>query len=320
MVPKWISEKEKNISSRVRTALVGAHRDTRLYLGGACNCWAGVELLCGMGSRLLFRAAVLGMAVLAWGAGSVWACSCLPVPSVQDEFARSEVVVHVRLERTVGAKTDAELFAQPAAHHKAMMRVERVFKGDLTAGQPIEIAQGHGSFCGYFFSEEHKGQEYLLYLDASNPETKVFRGPMCGRSGPVSNATADLKYLERRAKLEGKTMLAGVIHNIPAKATGKRGVTVTVRGGDRTYTTRTGEDGYFEVIDLRPGGYSVGVPKTFDYFYFAPLAQRQPRELRQAGARRRSGGRKAGEADANGDISRLIGSGPGDLLGERGLG
>ena len=47
-------------------------------------------------------------------------------------------------------------------------------------------------------------------------------------------------------------------------------MTITVRGGDRTYTTRTGEDGYFEVIDLRPGRYSVGVPGTFDHFYFAP--------------------------------------------------
>ena len=219
---------------------------------------------------MLFRGAMLGLVVMAFGVGSAWACSCAADPTAQVEFGRSAVVVRVRLERTVGAKTDAELFAAPEAMHRAVMRVESVYKGDsLIAGRSIEVAQGHGSFCGWFFSEEDLGREFLLYMDAANTETKVFHGPICGRSRNISQAAIDLNYLERRAELDGKTVLAGVVKDARAEFRGKQGVTVTVRGGGRTFTKGTGKDGYFEIKGLRPGRYTVSVPEGF-YFTASP--------------------------------------------------
>ena len=149
------------------------------------------------------------------------------------------------------------------------MRVEKVFKGGLVEGQTIDVAQGDEAACFSVFSEENRSQEFLLYMNDADADTKLYMVSICGRSRRISGATADLKYLERRAELAGKTMIAGVAHG-----TGGRGVTVTVRGGGRTYRRKTDKDGYFEIVEPRPGQYTLSVAGKMRYVYVAPSGPR----------------------------------------------
>lgn len=115
------------------------------------------------------------------------ACSCAELPSVEEEFERSQAVfsgkvVDVREKQSLkGYITKSVLF-----------EVTNIWKGVKQSQIIITTGQGGGD-CGFDFKE---GQEYLVYANESTMYgEKSLVSVICDRSNELSSSQEDLKIL-----------------------------------------------------------------------------------------------------------------------------
>jgi len=200
-----------------------------------------------------------------------YGCSCGRTQTVLDAYESADVVVVARAvsqERKTKEETKEE--GQPGGvaasedlndwRHvlSTKMLVERVYKGGVKAGEEMVFAQGGGADCIYTFDKEDVGRAYLFYLKRIKGSDFWIAGT-CGRSRPVEGARDDLLYLNNLAKARGRTRISGTFECFTADAPDLAGLRVVVRGGGKTFETRTDEHGVYEIYDAPPGKYT---PKT----------------------------------------------------------
>ena len=192
------------------------------------------------------------------------ACSCGAKPTVLDSFERSDVVVVARavsVEKTEraappGRMSDGRNYVDGV--RSTTMLVERVYKGNVRAGDEMVFAQGGGADCVWTFNEKSVGARYLFYLTRLKGAGKLWLAFSCGRSNLVEHAHDDLLYLDKLGKVRGRTRLSGTIEfEDYGQNVSVAGRLVRVVGASKTYEARTDAHGVYELYDLPPGRYSV---------------------------------------------------------------
>jgi len=94
------------------------------------------------------------------------------------------------------------------------MRVERVCKGKVKAGEVLSFWQGMKADCLWGFTNENIGKSYLFYLgkptkalpyrtneeiEKSDAEAKYYVST-CGRSATIEKAASDITFLDNTVK------------------------------------------------------------------------------------------------------------------------
>ena len=140
--------------------------------------------------------------------------------------------------------------------------VERSYKG-LTA-KTADVLSVWNSDCGYRFQE---GVRYLVYAYPRSSTGKLTTG-ICSRTRPLSEASEDLEYLNKKEKPSHGAGIEGMIEELDSKSQtlgSLEGIQVLVQGpaGNETIVTR--KDGRFQLWGLLPGTYRVtpALPKSF---------------------------------------------------------
>jgi len=215
------------------------------------------------------KSCFLAFMLLLASAGIASACSCLPSVRVDEEFARSKIVGVFKLAAVEKDEADPEKPFSGAARLK--FTTEKVFKGDIKAGDILPVAQAVLGDCGKYFDEREIGREYLFYAS-------YFKGGMwsisgCDRSAELRMAAADLLYLENMARVRGKTRISGTVtqvFGIAAEGDEERteflaNSPVVLRGNGKVIRLRTDKNGVYEVYGLAPGKYTITPVKMRGY-------------------------------------------------------
>ena len=206
-------------------------------------------------------------ALLLFMAQSAFACTCGPEPTLLESLEHSDEVVILRIVSVEKVENT------PNRHYvhgvkSTTMVVEKVFKGDLKAGEQITFVQGGGGDCISTFNEQWVGHQYLFYLTRPEKLAKdsllaTWKDPSlwvdytCGRSRSIEGAAADLLYLENVSKVKGKTRISGRLDARQNSGLDFAGQTVKITGSKKVYETKTNKNGVFEIYDLPPGKYAV---------------------------------------------------------------
>jgi len=140
--------------------------------------------------------------------------------------------------------------------------VERSYRGLTT--KTAEVLSGRNSDCGYRFQE---GVRYLVYAYAHSPTAKLTTS-ICTRTRPLSEASEDLEYLERKDDPSQGAGIEGMIEEVDSKGQSVgslEGIRVLVEGHAGRQTAATQKDGRFRLWGLLPGRYRVTplLPKSF---------------------------------------------------------
>ncbi|HEX8634307.1 MAG TPA: hypothetical protein VF703_09180 [Pyrinomonadaceae bacterium] len=202
-------------------------------------------------------------AVLCFGAREARACSCAPKQTTQVAYETADVVVVTRLVSVEKSVKTAPRERIPGGDKyvyvdkSARMLVERVFKGNLKAGDEMTFAQGGGADCIWTFSEKEIGEEFLFYLNSGEQNQAVWYGSECGRSSGLNRVADDLLYLNKLKRVRGKSRLSGTIRLNDAAALSVEGRSVRITGAGKTHEVRTDRNGVYEIYDLPAGQYRV---------------------------------------------------------------
>jgi hypothetical protein len=189
-------------------------------------------------------------------------CSCLAPPTVQDEFDRSENVLVANLK----GFEEIDRFADGEKIHRTyagILEVEKVYKGNLRVKGTIKIFSGGGGDCTAGFGKSDIGMSILFYMGGPRKVAKgaspLYSFSICSRSGSLKSVAADLKYLDNRSALAGKTRLSGAIaawgENISLPSVS--GLSVKISGSNFQQELKTDMDGSFEIWDIPPGDYEL---------------------------------------------------------------
>lgn len=189
-------------------------------------------------------------------------CSCLPPPTVLDQFVKSDNVVTASLK---GFEQIDRVIEGPNVYrsYAALLEVEKVYKGDLREKQTIKIFNGGGGDCTMGFASNQIDQTFLLYFGDPHPvgriSTVLYTVSLCSRSTSLKRASADLGYLDNRQAREGQTRLSGTItaHGDNISLPSVSGLAVSVVGPQFQTTLKTGQDGFFELWKIPAGAYKV---------------------------------------------------------------
>jgi hypothetical protein len=133
--------------------------------------------------------------------------------------------------------------------------VEKVFKGDVKAGDVVTLGQGGPGECIWAFEERMIGRRYLLYLGSREKSPKVWRVSVCSRSTSLDNAMDDLLYLNKLDEVRGKTRISGTVAFAGETKTGIGGRVVRIAGAKKVHEVKTDEKGFYEIYDLPAGAY-----------------------------------------------------------------
>ena len=206
----------------------------------------------------------LVLAVLLFCAPDASACSCGRERTVLDEYEWADVVVVVKAvavekaepEKTAppGRMSDGENYV--GGVKSTAVRVERVFKGNLKAGDEMTFGQGGGADCIWTFEEEDVGRRYLFYLKRFG-NSAVWIAGTCGRSRGAEYAGDDLLYLDKMDKVRGKTRISGTVYFAGETGESVAGRKIKIVGAGHTYEVKTDENGVYEIYDVPAGRYSV---------------------------------------------------------------
>ncbi|HNQ15986.1 MAG TPA: hypothetical protein PKM58_10500, partial [Pyrinomonadaceae bacterium] len=170
--------------------------------------------------RNLSIAAISLALTLTLSASIVFACSCLKPRPLLDEYEDSESVIIAKVVAVDKDPTDPNLKDGMLG---ARMVVDKVYKGPLKPNEEIAFAQGGGADCIWTYSDQSIGHRVLLFLDppkrrnryaADSTVSKIdvamrYIVVGCGRSRSVDDAAPDIRFLENRGKLIGKTRISG---------------------------------------------------------------------------------------------------------------
>ncbi|MEO6654854.1 MAG: hypothetical protein ABIO36_02120 [Pyrinomonadaceae bacterium] len=137
----------------------------------------------------------------------VFACECWArdvQATVPEAFERAQNVITV----TVVSISEPEYFLD---RQSIKMRVEKVYKGEVNAGDILTFGQAGGKDCLWYFTKESVGKSYLFYLgkptkarpyktnaeiEKSDAEAKYYVST-CGRSAAMEQAGNDISYLDK---------------------------------------------------------------------------------------------------------------------------
>ncbi len=184
------------------------------------------------------------------------ACSCMGTCTVGGSYEGASVVV---IARAVSVEK-AEPGAGYGGIRSTKMIVEKVFKGDLKAGDEMTFGQGAGMDCIWGFDQQSVGRRFLFYLGPPEKASKMWYVGVCGRSREVQGseeATDDLLYLNRLREVRGKTRISGTIRFINGADVNVEGRTIRIIGGDKSYEVKTNKSGVYEIYDLPAGKYLI---------------------------------------------------------------
>lgn len=189
-------------------------------------------------------------------------CSCYAPPTVQEEFERYENVLVAKLT----GFEEIDRFVEGTNVYRTytgILDVERVYKGNLREKETIKIFSGGGGDCTDGFRQSDVGTSFLFYMGGPRKISK-YPAPLhtfgvCSRSGNLKRVTADLKYLDNRGALAGKTRLSGAIaawgENISLPRVS--GLNVKISGANFQRELKTDKDGFYEIWDIPPGKYEL---------------------------------------------------------------
>ena len=151
------------------------------------------------------------------------------------------------------------------------MIVEKVYKGDLKAGDEMIFGQGE-SECLVEFQEEEVGAKFLFYLKPKENKPKLWHADSCDRSKPLPNyptnyikdAADDLLYLDKMNEVRGQTRISGVLMSYQWSIAGGgadfrklAGRKVQIAGNGKSYEVLTNADGVYEIYDLPVDAYAI---------------------------------------------------------------
>jgi hypothetical protein len=163
-----------------------------------------------MKTRLWLRLLVLaGFVALFAGPQPAWACSCMMPPQPPQSFADAAAVFSGRVTGISNPvqlplvpqilNTWASWTGSPAPYNfydrQVTFAVSDSWKGVESTTVTVETGQG-GADCGYVFST---GQQYVVY--AHSFQGAALQTNICTRTAALSNAAADLTYLNTLPRL-----------------------------------------------------------------------------------------------------------------------
>ncbi len=220
-------------------------------------------------SRIFIFCAVLFALLATAEIGS--ACSCVVSPLVDIAFENTPNIAVFKLQSVEKLAEGEEGYGYGGVKQSSLT-VEKVFKGNLRIGQKLTFTQGGGGDCIWTFNEKSIGSEYLFYLGEKPGRNSVWAAFACSRSNSVENASADLLYLEKTAKLRGKTRLSGTLtQSIAAVEGGESSYNrlsagrVRISGNGKNIELKTDENGVYEIYDLPAGKYKITPEKISGY-------------------------------------------------------
>jgi hypothetical protein len=205
-----------------------------------------------MSYKNYFSFLLLIFAALLFNARTAQACSCAGTSTVLDAFDHAAVVV---VARVVGVDR-REKGSDFRGIRSTKMVAEKVFKGNLKAGDEMIFGQGGGADCIWTFDEESIDKQFLFYLSTFEDQ-KMWFASTCGRSRGADYAIDDLMYLNNLSKVRGKTRISGTINFENETDLSVAGRKIRITGADKTYEVKTNEDGVYEIYNLPAGKYLI---------------------------------------------------------------
>jgi len=218
--------------------------------------------------RNLSIAAISLALTLTLSASIVFACSCLKPRPLLDEYEDSESVIIAKVVAVDKDPTDPNLKDGILG---ARMVVDKVYKGPLKPNEEIAFAQGGGADCIWTYSDQSIGHRVLLFLDppkrrnryaADSTVSKIdvamrYIVVGCGRSRSVDDAAPDIRFLDNREKLIGKTRISGSFESWTLPLPEPRNWRVKITGKSGSRYVKADKNGSFEIFDLPAGRYIV---------------------------------------------------------------
>ena len=209
-----------------------------------------------------FRAS-LPLAMLAWTLlpGGAAACDCGYAGAPCKAFEKTPTVF---IGRVIGISA-IDLKTVSGDDYKDRLvsfEVERSYRG-LTTKTAV-VLSGWNSDCGYRFQE---GVRYLVYAYPHSPTAKLTTS-ICTRTRPLSEASEDLEYLEKKDDPSQGAGIEGMVEELDSRGQSVgslEGIRVLVEGHAGRQTAATQKDGRFRLWGLLPGRYRVTplLPKSF---------------------------------------------------------
>jgi len=150
--------------------------------------------------------------------------------------------------------------------------VDKVYKGNLKAGDEMIFRQGQNADCLVNFQAEEVGAKFLFFLKPNEKKPKLWYADSCGRSKPlpnyqtndIGNAADDLLYLDKMNEVHGKTRISGTVISYQWTIAGGgaefkpvAGRKIQILANGKSYETVTNEDGVYEIYDLPVGTYAI---------------------------------------------------------------
>jgi hypothetical protein len=185
----------------------------------------------------------------------VVACALGPKPTVLQAYDESDVVIIARAVSVEKLSDQSEKPRLATLVTSTTVQVEKVFKGNLRAGDKIVFGQGNGLRCTWVFYEDAIGKEYLFYLNSPAQDEKLWYEYGLGRSHRLQHVADDLLYLNKMDKVRGRTRISGTLDDDGLAGLSLEAQPIRIIGKNRTYVARTDKNGVYELYDVPPGRY-----------------------------------------------------------------
>ncbi|HJQ30821.1 MAG TPA: hypothetical protein VJ866_01505 [Pyrinomonadaceae bacterium] len=176
------------------------------------------------------------------------ACQCRERQPPCSQYAEADAVF-------VGSVTDSTPVdenlspLEGSSHRKIGFSVERAFHG--VEGARAELIEW-GTSCDFGFAD---GKTYLVYAYRSRGE-EVLSTSYCSRTRELSEASADLTYLDGLKSAAPQTLITGLLADRERRL---KGVRVTAEGGGGLYRSASDREGWFRLAVPKPGRYTVRI-------------------------------------------------------------
>lgn len=203
--------------------------------------------------------------LLLLSAGDVFACSCRANQTVDNKFEKSAYVAVFKLQSIEIDENASDGRISRNGHFS----VEKVFKGDIKAGEILTFSLDRYRECGVSFGEESIGEEHLFYVTPEETNgRRIWAVSACSGSKQLDNGDArgDLLYLEKLATVKDKTRISGqieqsfgsAIKDEPSEYKTLPNFALTITGPDgKPRKLKTDEYGFYEIYGLPPGTYRI---------------------------------------------------------------
>lgn len=193
------------------------------------------------------------------------ACSCMETKPVCEAFWQAPIVF-------AGEVLDIAEIEPPtlpngrrfAGDRLVKLRVDGAFRGTRPGIVEVQTGSGGGD-CGYPFE---RGRKYLVF--AHVVEGRI-TASICSRTKPREDAAEDLAYVSQRflpsvgGRVFGDVRLGGDDQRLPAA-----GYQVKLSNTSREWAATTDAHGRFDITDVPPGKFKIGVVVDDGEFAYGP--------------------------------------------------